>query len=273
MGHSSNLCFCDSQIYKHLCGDALCGRRKCQCSSVHVHVHVSPQECRLRDLTYSANIIVDIEHSTGKNPETKRAIPIGKIPIMLRSSRCVLTGRSEVELATLEEYPIDPGSQASCCSCLVSTAPTCVGGYFIVKGTEKVILIQEQLSKNRIIVDRGAKGEFLATVTRSALWIDCCGVSISAVITCMCVVRQLKRRHTAALRLRTASFSSRATVSVTTFPSSLFLKFPVRDLPIDFSLFPYDTLCIHNQAMGVESDQKNIQLVCCVLLLLLLLLY
>lgn len=26
------------------------------------------------------------------------------------------------------------------------------GGYFVVKGTEKVILVQEQLSKNRIIV-------------------------------------------------------------------------------------------------------------------------
>jgi DNA-directed RNA polymerase beta subunit len=27
------------------------------------------------------------------------------------------------------------------------------GGYFVVKGTEKVILVQEQLSKNRIIVE------------------------------------------------------------------------------------------------------------------------
>lgn len=31
------------------------------------------------------------------------------------------------------------------------------GGYFVVKGTEKVILIQEQLSKNRIIIDTGAQ--------------------------------------------------------------------------------------------------------------------
>jgi hypothetical protein len=28
------------------------------------------------------------------------------------------------------------------------------GGYFIVNGIEKVILIQEQLSRNRIIIDR-----------------------------------------------------------------------------------------------------------------------
>ena len=41
------------------------------------------------------------------------------------------------------------------------------GGYFIVKGTEKVILIQEQLSKNRIIIDKDSKGEVQASVTSS----------------------------------------------------------------------------------------------------------
>jgi DNA-directed RNA polymerase beta subunit len=41
------------------------------------------------------------------------------------------------------------------------------GGYFIVKGVEKVILIQEQLSKNRIIVEQDKKGAIMASVTRS----------------------------------------------------------------------------------------------------------
>ena len=54
---------------------------------------------------------------------------------MLRSNKCVLTGCSEAQLARMIECPLDPG------------------GYFIVKGTEKVILVQEQLSKNRIIVE------------------------------------------------------------------------------------------------------------------------
>lgn len=40
------------------------------------------------------------------------------------------------------------------------------GGYFIVKGVEKVILIQEQLSKNRIIVEADRKGTVGASVTR-----------------------------------------------------------------------------------------------------------
>ncbi len=49
----------------------------------------------------------------------------------------MLTGKNEEELARVGECPLDPG------------------GYFIVRGTEKVILIQEQLSKNRIIIDTG----------------------------------------------------------------------------------------------------------------------
>lgn len=55
--------------------------------------------------------------------------------------RCVLAGKNEPQLAKLGECPLDPG------------------GYFIVRGTEKVILIQEQLSKNRIIVDTDSHGE------------------------------------------------------------------------------------------------------------------
>lgn len=41
-----------------------------------------------------------------------------------------------------------------------------VGGYFIIKGNEKVILSQEQLQKNRIIVELDAKGQTSASVTR-----------------------------------------------------------------------------------------------------------
>jgi DNA-directed RNA polymerase III subunit RPC2 len=66
-------------------------------------------------------------------------LPIGRMPIMLRSSNCVLTGKGPQELSKLNECPLDPG------------------GYFIVRGVEKVILIQEQLSKNRMIVEEDAK--------------------------------------------------------------------------------------------------------------------
>ena len=117
---------------------------------------ITPQQCRLRDMTYAAPVTVDAEYTRGKEIVTRKTneqgvggITIGRIPLMLRSSRCVLTGKSEDELARLGECPLDPG------------------GYFVVKGVEKVVLIQEQLSKNRIIIDVDAKGEIGASVTSS----------------------------------------------------------------------------------------------------------
>ncbi|KAJ1839354.1 DNA-directed RNA polymerase III complex subunit Rpc2, partial [Coemansia sp. RSA 2703] len=51
-------------------------------------------------------------------------------------------------MAEMQECPLDPG------------------GYFIVRGTEKVILVQEQMTKNRIIV-QSEKGMMVANVTSS----------------------------------------------------------------------------------------------------------
>ncbi|KAK6779042.1 hypothetical protein RDI58_025760 [Solanum bulbocastanum] len=112
-----------------------------------------PQKCRLSDRTYAAPIYVTIDYTTGSHGQTsvstKKNVIIGRMPIMLRSSCCVLYGKDEDELARLGECPLDPG------------------GYFVIKGTEKVILIQEQLSKNRIIIDTDKKGSVQASVTSS----------------------------------------------------------------------------------------------------------
>ena len=110
---------------------------------------ISPHECRLRDMTYSAPITVDIEYTRGQQRIVRNNLPIGRMPIMLRSSNCVLNGKTPAELAKLQECPIDPG------------------GYFICKGVEKVILIQEQLSKNRMIVEADRKGLVTCSVTSS----------------------------------------------------------------------------------------------------------
>uniref|UniRef100_T1J8E2 DNA-directed RNA polymerase subunit beta n=1 Tax=Strigamia maritima TaxID=126957 RepID=T1J8E2_STRMM len=101
---------------------------------------VTPHECRLRDMTYSAQITVDIEYIKNKALHQRKGFVIGRIPIMLRSENCVLTNKSAYDLSKLNECPHDPG------------------GYFIVKGVEKVILIQEQLAKNRMIVEEGKDG-------------------------------------------------------------------------------------------------------------------
>jgi len=118
-----------------------------------VNKPVTPHECRLRDITYSAPISVKIQYTRGKNI-VQRNVTIGRIPIMLRSNKCHLLNKGEPELARMTECPLDPG------------------GYFVVKGTEKVILVQEQLSKNRIIVETDTvKGIVQASCTSYALYL------------------------------------------------------------------------------------------------------
>lgn len=51
---------------------------------------ISPHECRLRDMTYSAPIQVDIEYTRGNQRVLRNGIVIGRMPIMLRCSKCVL---------------------------------------------------------------------------------------------------------------------------------------------------------------------------------------
>lgn len=110
------------------------------------HSNVTPNECRLRDMTYAAPVTVDIVYTRGNQRVKRTGIKIARMPIMLKSNKCRLTGRSDREMALVEECPLDPG------------------GYFIVRGQEKVILVQEQLNKNRVIVE-SAKGIMQASVT------------------------------------------------------------------------------------------------------------
>lgn len=97
----------------------------------------TPHECRLRDITYSAPITVDIEYMRGNQRVLRSGLVIGRMPIMLRSRNCVLANKSFAELIKLKECPYD------------------TGGYFVINGSEKVILIHEQLSRNRILIEEG----------------------------------------------------------------------------------------------------------------------
>jgi DNA-directed RNA polymerase III subunit RPC2 len=109
---------------------------------------ITPQVCRVRDMTYSSMITADVEYWVGEIRKVENA-PIGKLPIMLRSDRCRLYGKSATEMEDMGECPYDPG------------------GYFIIRGTEKVLMMQEQLSNNRIIAELDAKKQVQAVCTSS----------------------------------------------------------------------------------------------------------
>ncbi|MBN2014106.1 MAG: DNA-directed RNA polymerase subunit B [Candidatus Altiarchaeota archaeon] len=87
-----------------------------------------PFECSLRNLTYSAPILLEFIEN-GESVE----VEIGHLPIMLRSKRCLLYGLSDGELTKNNEDPLD------------------LGGYFIINGTERSLIIVEDLAPNRIV--------------------------------------------------------------------------------------------------------------------------
>ena len=103
-----------------------------------------PQEARLRNFTYASSQTLDINlqiiKRMGPNLEQTETIykkipriHIGKIPIMLRSSICVLTQYSHLNSEIVGECYADPG------------------GYFIINGSEKTILPQERACENKVM--------------------------------------------------------------------------------------------------------------------------
>jgi DNA-directed RNA polymerase II subunit RPB2 len=133
-----------------------------------------PNVARIRNLTYSAPLYVDIikrlcdvkadgtewkdeevetvesfderqyqmatrvvRHEVSE--ETER-VWMGRVPVMLKSTCCVLHGQTDKGLTDLGECPYDQG------------------GYFIINGSEKVLIAQERMCSNRVYAFRGKKG-------------------------------------------------------------------------------------------------------------------
>lgn len=108
---------------------------------------LTPMEARLRNVTYKAPIYLEftiIENGIDREPEKVR---IGDAPIMVKSKKCNIHRdniKTEREL-TDEQYNerlIDMGED-----------PFDAGGYFIINGTERVLISMEDLAPNRVMVE------------------------------------------------------------------------------------------------------------------------
>ena len=101
---------------------------------------IYPMEARLRNLTYAAPIALEMTPVIDGREQDTELVYIGNIPVMLKSKLCFLSQLSREELIACGEDPDDPG------------------GYFVVNGSERVIVAMEDLAPNRIIVDIDEKG-------------------------------------------------------------------------------------------------------------------
>ena len=103
---------------------------------------IYPMEARLRKISYSAPMYIEVNTYVNDVQRENFTAVIGKLPIMLKSKFCNLDGLSREELVKRGEDPTDPG------------------GYFIINGTEKVIVTVEDLAANNFIVEKESPGVF-----------------------------------------------------------------------------------------------------------------
>ena len=102
---------------------------------------LTPQEARLRNLTYASHLYVDliVEYTKDTDEVIQVEFPmtyIGSIPLMLHSDHCILHGHGANIMQMFGECPMDPG------------------GYFIIEGKEKVIVSQERITTNRLFISK-----------------------------------------------------------------------------------------------------------------------
>jgi DNA-directed RNA polymerase beta subunit len=99
---------------------------------------LTPKYARENGVTYGSDWHVDIvlrkDNCSGKELGRIKSVCIGNVPVMVKSKYCILHKKTKRELALFGEDPNDPG------------------GYFIVEGNEKVVLLQEQLAANKIFI-------------------------------------------------------------------------------------------------------------------------
>lgn len=100
----------------------------------------TPMECRLRNLTYASPVYVTVRIEDESGYVREQELKLMDLPVMLKSSIDPLSKLTPQELIERGEDPRDPG------------------GYFIINGSEKVIIAQEDLASNNIIVDVAQEG-------------------------------------------------------------------------------------------------------------------
>ena len=151
-----------------------------------------PHEARLRNLTYSSPLFLNMRRVTmlakerpasstwdeenrrwtspmeedddgdfetfwepdpnAQHGDDEHKIYIGRLPVMLKSKICLMRDKTEAELYAFQECPMDQG------------------GYFVINGSEKVLIAQERSAANivQVFKKKGSPTPFTAEI-RSAI--------------------------------------------------------------------------------------------------------
>ncbi len=110
---------------------------------------VTPMRARLRDRTYSGKVFLELGLIEGDVERDMQEVYIGELPMMVQSRKCYLDGLSNEEMIEKGEDATDPG------------------GYFIVNGSERVLVSVEEPAPNRAIVSQKTRSGKTSTITRA----------------------------------------------------------------------------------------------------------
>ena len=125
---------------------------------------ITPTEARLRDLNYMAPITLRVrvvDDGVEREPEN---IKIGDIPVMVRSRVCTLTGNNLDQYIEKNNGPVEATRREKLQ--YVGEDPDDSGGYFIIGGSERVIVSLEDLAPNKILVEYEDKYEAKVEVAK-----------------------------------------------------------------------------------------------------------
>lgn len=102
--------------------------------------NILPLEARMRNLTYSAPMFVEMTPVLNNIESDTIIVNFGDLPVMVKSKICPLSNMSKQELIDEGEDPDDPGS------------------YFIINGTERILVLVEEIAPNRVIAAKVSTG-------------------------------------------------------------------------------------------------------------------
>jgi DNA-directed RNA polymerase subunit B len=106
---------------------------------------VMPAQAKLRKLTYAAPITLELTVKKDDQIDSE-TVEIGKIPILVKSNVCNTGGMSKEKLIENYSDPLD------------------AGGYFIIKGNERVMIMAEDLAENQPFIEENNKGDLMLRV-------------------------------------------------------------------------------------------------------------
>mmetsp|Transcript_9236 Transcript_9236/g.37844 ORF Transcript_9236/g.37844 Transcript_9236/m.37844 type:complete len:1005 (-) Transcript_9236:1999-5013(-) len=190
-----------------------------------------PRECRESSLTYSAPMRATFEYQFGDHAMGSLTRQLGNCPIMVMSSRCHLAVLRQDQLISAREERAE------------------LGGYFIIRGVEKVVRLLQVPKRNiPLAVRRNSFKKRGPLFTAYAVVMRCARCDLS---TCTMTLHYLK---TGALRLRVTVNKQEVLIPLVLILKALQPHLSDTSVHTDLTMSIYDSYCARSHFQSSVAD-------------------